>query len=473
MKMKVLIRSLVLLAGLAAWTADTAWGQSSSRHSPSRGGTPVRQAAAQQRGEDDAVETVDLGDKKRESGTASGEREGVADAPEMPKETEKEQNGLDSLSLIPSLKGGRMDAAREAHTSTRPSARTMALLIPAPRGPILDRNGEPLAVTSVAYQLALRFEIFENPDRSRVVDFGRNCLEQAKKIAGKAWSFSDDQLWKHYEHRRWLPLPLTNVIRAEEAEKLKDKVKGVRGLQLLPIYIRSYPEKEIAGHIIGYVGSKGKLPTGPINHMDPLWEQVEGRAGLEKEFNKDLTGTPGVWRLMFDEDGNKILDELQIRPKPGGAIVTTLNLKWQRDAERILSRGKRRGAMVVLDCVTGEVLVMASTPSYDPNMFIPNISQKDYDALRNDPAGPLGARAFQGRYPPASTFKVLTVASALKITRSRKIRRSTARHPSRSATTFSTTGARRPWGTSTASAPWRCPTTRSCTRWGSSWERKP
>ena len=102
MKMKVLIRSLVLLAGLAAWTADTAWGQSSSRHSPSRGGTPVRQAAAQQRGEDDAVETVDLGDKKRESGTASGEREGVADAPEMPKETEKEQNGLCLLYTSPS-----------------------------------------------------------------------------------------------------------------------------------------------------------------------------------------------------------------------------------------------------------------------------------------------------------------------------------------------------------------------------------
>ena len=163
----------------------------------------------------------------------------------MPGETEKEQNGLDSLSLIPSLGGGRLDAAREAHTSTRPSARTMALLIPAPRGPILDRIGEPLAVTSVAYQLALRFEIFENPDRSRVVEFGRNCLEQAKKIAGKAWSFSDEQLWKHYEHRRWLPLPLTNVIRAEEAEKLKDKVKSVRCLQLLPIYIRSFPEKEI------------------------------------------------------------------------------------------------------------------------------------------------------------------------------------------------------------------------------------
>lgn len=188
MKIKVLIRSLVLLAGLAAWTADTAWGQASTRRSSSRGAAAGR-AAVEQRGEDDAVETVDLGDRKKDSDTASGEREGVAAAPEMPGETEKEQNGLDSLSLIPSLGGGRLDAAREAHTSTRPSARTMALLIPAPRGPILDRNGEPLAVTSVAYQLALRFEIFENPDRSRVVEFGRNCLEQAKKIAGKAWSF--------------------------------------------------------------------------------------------------------------------------------------------------------------------------------------------------------------------------------------------------------------------------------------------
>lgn len=163
---------------------DGGYGLGPGFHAPPvfPGGAAAGRAAVEQSGKDDAVETVDLGDKKKDSDTASGEQEGVAAAPEMPRETEKEQNGLDSLSLIPSLGGGRLDAAREAHTSTRPSARTMALLIPAPRGPILDRNGEPLAVTSVAYQLALRFEIFENPDRSRVVEFGRNCLEQAKKL---------------------------------------------------------------------------------------------------------------------------------------------------------------------------------------------------------------------------------------------------------------------------------------------------
>lgn len=418
MKVTVFIRSFLLLCGFAVFAADTAYGQTVRRSGTSRRNTPVQQAGpaapAQAQSEDDAVKTVDLGDKKAGDTTASGEQEGLSSAPALPSETDKEQSGQDAIPLVPSPNGIRTDVAREAHTSTRTSARTMSLMIPAPRGPILDRNGEPLALTQVAYQLALKFEIFEESERSRVVEFGRHCLEQASKIAGKTWTFSDDQLWKHYEHRRWLPLPLTNVIRAEEAEQLKERVKGVRGLQLLPIYIRYYPEKQIAGHINGYVGSKGKLPTGPINHMDPLWEQVEGRAGLEKEFNKELTGTPGVWRLMFDEEGNKILDELQIRPKPGGTVVTTLNLKWQRSAEQILSQGKRRGAIVVLDCVTGEVLVMASTPSYDPNMFIPNISQKDYDALRTDPAGPLGARAFQGRYPPASTFKVLTVASALR-----------------------------------------------------------
>lgn len=369
--------------------------------------------------EDETVKTVKVDDTPNAAGTQSGESEGVVPAPEFTPEPDKEQRAedvtaVDDGATSPSgQNGGRSDAASETHATTRLNGRTMALLIPAPRGQILDRHGEPLAQTQVAYQLALRFGQFENEDRDSIVAFARKCLDEAHKIAEQTWEFSDEKLWDHYRHRRWLPLPVTNVIRAEAAEKIREKVSAVKGLELLPIYIRFYPESKIGAHMVGYVGSRGKLPTGPINHMDPLWERVEGKSGLEKEFNSQLTGKPGIWRLMFDEEGTKILDELQVKPRPGGSIVTTLDLKWQKEAERVLSKGARRGAMVVVDCKTGEVLVMASTPSYDPNMFIPNISQKNYDALRNDPANPLVSRAFQGKYPPASTFKVVTVLSAL------------------------------------------------------------
>ena len=365
--------------------------------------------------EEDFVSTVRLDDVKQE--TSSGESEGVGDAPAFVPVPDKEQRGelpKDGKLSVSEVQHNKTGAATESFAKTRKSARTMALLLPAPRGQILDRKGEPFAQTQVAYQLALRFNQFENEERSHIVQFARSCLEQAHNIAGKTWEFSDEKLWRHYKDRRWLPLPITNVIRTEEAEKIRGKIEKVRGLELLPIYIRYYPEKATAAHIIGYVGSRGKLPTGPINHMDPLWEQTEGRAGLEKQFDAYLNGKPGVWRLMFDEEGNKILDELQTRPRPGGALVTTLDLHWQKKAEEALAKGARRGAMVVIDCKSGEVLVMASTPSYDPNLFIPNISQKDYDALRNDPARPLLSRAFQGKYPPASTFKVITVMSALK-----------------------------------------------------------
>lgn len=325
-----------------------------------------------------------------------------------------EQETPDAAAVKEHVIGGiKDDSATETHANLRPNARTMALQIPAPRGAIVDRHGFPLAQTKVAYQLALRFGQFENEDRDYIVQFARQRLEEAHEITQKTWEFSDTQLWEHYRNRRWLALPLTNALRPEEAEKIKEQVDKVKGLELLPIYIRFYPEAKTAASIIGYLGVKSKLPTGPINNMDPLWEVMQGNSGLEKEFDSQLLGKPGVWRLMFNEKGEKVLDELQVRPKPGGALVTTLDLKWQKKAEEILEKRKRCAAMVVLDCKTGEVLVMASVPSFDPNLFIPNISDNDYKALIKDPDKPMLGRAYQGVYPPASTFKTVVVLAAL------------------------------------------------------------
>lgn len=370
--------------------------------------------------DEDFVESVNLSGDSSKDRTGSGEQEGVSveqndkgDTPSSPSAPVIKQ---DPDSLTPAPSGQRTDAASEAHVTTRTSAQTITLSIPAPRGPIIDRNGEIMAETSIAYYLGLRYPNFENADKEKVIEYAREKIKQASQITDSVEEFSDNTLWEHYQNRRWLLLPLTSVIKADVYEKIKGKAENIHGLAWMPIYVRQYPEKTTASHLLGYLGPKDKMPTGPINQRDPLWPEVEGRSGLEKEYNGQLRGTPGFWRLMFDEEGNKILDELQSKPKVGGPLVLTLNLKWQKEAERLLANGKenRRGAMVLIDCWTGEVLVMASTPSFDPNIFSPRISPKDFKDLQQDPSSPLSARAFQARYPPASTFKTVTVAAALK-----------------------------------------------------------
>lgn len=305
----------------------------------------------------------------------------------------------------------RTDAASETYSVTRKNARTMALLIPPPRGLIVDRMGHPLAQNVISYQLVLKYGQFEDESNEKILAYGRRCIADAEKLAGKCWELTDEQLLSHYKYRRWLPLPLTNVLSDEVVKTMKSGLP--KGLELLPIYKRHYPQGKTAAHMMGYVGIKGKLPRGPINNMDPLWEVSEGKVGFERSFDKPLTGRPGVWRLMFDEQGNKILDELSVHPKPGGTVVTTLNLKWQKTAEKILAEKCKRGAFVVIDVESGEVLVLASQPSFDPNLFVPNISQKDYEALQKAPSNPLVSRAYQGVYPPASTYKAVVALAGL------------------------------------------------------------
>ncbi len=314
-------------------------------------------------------------------------------------------------SVEPAVKAPVSRGASDGAIITRKDARTITLKIPAPRGMIVDREGEAIAQNRVVYQVALQYRQFEKADRAFVIDWARTRLETLRGLVKTVTSKTDDELYDHYRHRRWLPLCVTGQLGEDEALEIESKLSS--GLVLTPIYSRFYPEGELAAHIIGYSGSVGKLPTGPINFNEPLWEESEGRAGLEKLFDKQLTGEPGMKKLLFDESGNKLLEEQVKRPRPGGTVVTTLDLKWQKLAEKTLREGCRRGAFVVIDVITGEVLVMASRPSFDLNAFIPGISDVDFKALNEDPATPLYGRAFQSAYPPASSFKPVVALAAL------------------------------------------------------------
>jgi penicillin-binding protein 2 len=291
-------------------------------------------------------------------------------------------------------------------------ARTMSIAIPAPRGLILDRDGRPLAQTKMAYHIALDFTAYKGPiDPKIATTWAQTKIAQANALVNGNEVYSDTKLATYYRNRRWLPRRISKIISESEAKSLENRIP--EGLSLLPIYQRFYPEKGLAAHLIGYVGAKTVLPTGPINDGDPLFHSVMGKSGFEQIFDQKLTGEPGLNKMIFDKNGEKILNEPIKRPRPGGNVVTTLDLDWQRYAEKVLREDCKRGAFVVIDIQSGEVLVMASRPTFNLNEFIPYITTERYKELQNNPSAPLFGRAFQSSYPPASTFKPVVALAAI------------------------------------------------------------
>lgn len=315
---------------------------------------------------------------------------------------------LDSLTAPTTVP---LRSASDGSILTQRDARTITLKIPAPRGQITGREGKPFAQTVVSYQVGLQYPQFEKASDAYIIRWGRARLDQLQVLLKDLPSRSDAELLDHYRHRRWLPLYVSDHLDEKQAEEVQSKLPA--GLMLHPVYRRFYPDGGIAPHVVGYTGRVDRLPTGPINFNEPLWEESEGRAGFEKLFDRELTGVDGQKRLLFDERGNKLLEEQTRRPRAGGTLVTTLNHDWQVLAEKVLLEGCQRGAFVVIDVATGEVLVMASRPSFDPNAFIPFISGNEYEELEKDPGRPLFGRAFQAVYPPASAYKPVVALTAL------------------------------------------------------------
>lgn len=310
----------------------------------------------------------------------------------------------------------------KATWQTQKEARTLILTIPAPRGQIVDRNGVPLAQNRVVYQLALNFPFMKDATTAQILAFAHEQIAKANQMLGKAWTLNDDDMVQHYHNRRWLPLvfSIEDGLNVELSNDEQEKIKPLigQGLVLQPAYQRYYPRQDTACHIIGYAGKTRRLPTGPIAEGDPMFEELEGREGLELTFESDLKGTPGSVNILFSPDGKRLSEETLRRPVPGRNVVTSIDYNIQKYCENALKKGARNGgAFVIMDIRTGDILAMASNPGYDLNQFIPGIHPEAYKKLLEDKKLPLFARGFRGQYPPASTFKIVTALGALNSTK--------------------------------------------------------
>jgi len=295
---------------------------------------------------------------------------------------------------------------------TQKQARTYLLDVPAPRGQITDRNGVPLAQNKLSYNLTIDFPTpldFSDPE---VLDFVRQRIGVAEKTLGRSLGIPDAAILKHYHNRGFLPFEVAQNLKESERAELQENLPG--GLSLKPIYIRFYPNKSIAGQIIGYTGRTSRNADGIIQNGQVLWPESEGREGLEQSFNSMLTGRHGKYKVTFDPDGRKTSERVVEPPVPGYNIVTTLDLRLQEMAEKALAAKAKRGAIVIIDPNTGDILAMASWPTFDPNEFVPSISAAKFKELQDDPNIPLLPRAYRSAYPPGSTFKVAVGLAAFQ-----------------------------------------------------------
>ncbi len=298
-----------------------------------------------------------------------------------------------------------------AVAQNRPDAQIMILKIPGPRGSIVDRHGRALATTEIKQQVVIHFPAKNFGSDEALLNWVKE-LKASLPESIPELELKDSEILDHYEYRRWVPLAVSGYLENEQAWQLEAGLSPSLGLN--SVYVRVYPEGELASHMIGYLGVKEKPAKKAIEIGDLKWELHEGRAGWEKIYEEELAGQEGWEKIIANEQGEIIYHEMLKSPAIGGIVRTTLDLDLQRAAESALRKLTKRGALVVIDIETGEIVAMASNPNYDPNIFLPKVKYNDYQALLDSEDKPLIARAYQSAYPPASVFKAVVALSALE-----------------------------------------------------------
>lgn len=287
-------------------------------------------------------------------------------------------------------------------------------LIAPPRGVIYDRFGTPLAITSKDYRVSII------PERSEDIE---GSVRTVAMILGF------DEAWVRRKTReasnslpRYEPVALKQGMTWNEFAAVNVRLPELSGVVAESTEVRSYPYDVVFAHPIGYVqkpnqrdidraieeGSEGQRRA--LYYRNP--DVRVGKAGVEASLENTLRGEAGWKKMIVNARGREMGEDTDARvnPRPGSGVVLTIDAELQRRAVEVF--GDQSGGAVVMDIVTGDLLVMTSAPTFDPNLFVNGIGQAEFGALNTDEKKPLFNKSVSGGFPPGSTFKTMVGIAA-------------------------------------------------------------
>ena len=319
-------------------------------------------------------------------------------------------------------------ARGEEYTAKIRNRSQVTVRLPAVRGEILDRNGIKLVENRASFEVdfdlpelvrAYREEHGSVPMtkyRGTVRGMSRDIpvadLETIVETAviprlqelGLAQDYNSERIQVHYQRQSQIPYNYLQNTNYETMVRLMENNLGLPGVRSEVRPIRYYPFGSLAAHLLGYTGMPNEPDREEAKKFNFYQADVEGRAQIEMTMNDYLKGVAGVSVRERDVKGNITGEVDRIEPQQGANVFLTIDARLQYLAEQAL-RSVGRGAAVVLDPNNGDILAMASVPSFDPNIFIPAIQAEDWTNLLADKTDPLVNRAISA-YAPGSTYKI-------------------------------------------------------------------
>jgi penicillin-binding protein 2 len=279
------------------------------------------------------------------------------------------------------------------------------LLLRSPRGVVFDRDGQLLIENRYSLNISLIPE--------QVVDLDRT-VNLLSDVTGLSFDEINNILKENSDAPSYSSILVIKDASLSQVASVKARAVELAGIVVEPIPARYYPQGSLASHLFGHIGEITETQLKESTDRRLRAGLVVGQSGIEHFYNPLLMGKDGIREVVVNSIGREIEIINEVPPQEGQQLRLTIDYDLQHAVEEAFNRESFSGAAVVLNPNSGEVLALASFPSYDPNDFALGIEQDTWVSLSEDDLKPLQNRALQGLYPPGSTFKIVIAAAALE-----------------------------------------------------------